>query len=56
MLFISKSNKETINFFHILSEDSLDFYVHLAKYCDSQYHAVYHNKKVVGVMAQLSAA
>ena len=30
-----------INFFDNLSEDSFNFYKHLAKYSDSQYHAVY---------------
>ena len=34
-----------INFFHILSEDSFNFYKHLAKYSDSQYHAVYHENE-----------
>ena len=34
-----------IIFFHILSEHSFNFYVHLAKYSDSQYHAVYHKNE-----------
>ena len=34
-----------INFFHILSEDTFNFYKYLAKYSDSQYHAVYHKMK-----------
>ena len=34
-----------ISFFHILSEDSFNFYEHLAKYSGSQYHAVYHENE-----------
>ena len=34
-----------INFFHILSEDSFNFYKNLAKYSGSQYHAVYHRNE-----------
>ena len=45
MWFVSKVNKEMINFFHILSEDSFNFHKHLAKYSDSQYHAVYHKNE-----------
>ena len=34
-----------INFFHILSEDSLNFHKHLANYFGSQYHAVLHKNE-----------
>ena len=34
-----------MNFFHILSEDSFNFYKHLAKYSGSQYHAVHHKNE-----------
>ena len=45
MGFVSKVDKETINFFHIFSEDRFNFYKHLAKYSTSQYHAVYHKNE-----------
>ena len=45
MQFVSKINKEMVNFFHILSEDSFNFYIHLVKYSDSQYHVVYHKNE-----------
>ena len=34
-----------MNFFHILSEDSFNFYKYLAKYSGSQYNAVYHKNE-----------
>ena len=34
-----------INFFHVLSEDTFNFHKHLAKYCGSKYHAVYHKNE-----------
>ena len=48
MQFVSKVDKELMNFFHIFSEDSFNFYKHLAKYSGSQYHAVYiKNEKIL---------
>ena len=45
MWFVSKVDKETMNFFHILSEDSFNFYKYLAKYSGSQYNVVYHKNE-----------
>ena len=54
MSFISKINKEMVNFFHILSEYSFNFYVHLTKYSDSQYHAVYHKNEYYLIFGKTS--